>query len=294
MDITLVDALSALVRALGFIALFQAAGIATFIAIFGRSLPATLNGTRRVGVLSALVGLCFVALHYLLEAARMGGEIASALDPSLQRLVLQSSLPEAAAMRLVALVLIVGGLSRAGRATRALRALGVALAVYSFTLVGHTTTHSPSYALRGLLLAHLIVVVFWFGALVPLYRASRDESPAIAGAVTEAFSRLAVWIVPLLLVAGLVLAALLLPLFNGPSLDALWTTYGLLLFAKLAAFAGLMFLGALNKWRLGPALARGDASAAPRLRRSLAWEYLLIAGALTITAVLTSFYSPEA
>ncbi len=84
------------------------------------------------------------------------------------------------------------------------------------------------------------------------------------------------WIVPLLLVAGLVLAALLLPLFNGPSLDALWTTYGLLLFAKLAAFAGLMFLGALNKWRLG--LRTRSRGRVPRPAYDATCNYLLIAG----------------
>ncbi len=86
-----------------------------------------------------------------------------------------------------------------------------------------------------------VVLVRRTRAAVP---GEQRESPAIAGAVTEAFSRLAAWIVPLLLLAGLVIAALLLP-----SLDAIWTSYGLLLLAKLGAFAALMLLGALNKWR---------------------------------------------
>jgi putative copper resistance protein D len=66
-----------------------------------------------------------------------------------------------------------------------------------------------------------------------------------------------------------------------------------LLHYKVAGFAVLMGFAALNKWRFGPALSRGDARATAAFRRSLAAEYVLIAAVLSVTAVLTSFYSPE-
>jgi len=90
------------------------------------------------------------------------------------------------------------------------------------------------------------------------------------------------------LVSGLMLSVLLVKGFAG-----LRTTYGHLLLVKLAAFAALMGLGALNKWRLGPAVSRGDPRATAAFRRSLKSEYILIAGALSVTAILTSFYSPD-
>jgi putative copper export protein len=52
-------------------------------------------------------------------------------------------------------------------------------------------------------------------------------------------------------------------------------------------------LAALNKWRLGPGVRRGDSRARIRFRRSLAAEYALIAAVLGVTAILTSFYSPD-
>jgi copper resistance protein D len=90
------------------------------------------------------------------------------------------------------------------------------------------------------------------------------------------------------LVSGLMLSVLLLKGFAG-----LRTTYGHLLLVKLAGFAALMGLGALNKWRLGPAVGRGDPRATAAFRRSLKTEYILIAGVLSVTAILTSFYSPD-
>jgi hypothetical protein len=44
-----IDVLSALVRSLGFLALFQAAGVAIFVAVFGRELSAAAALVRRVG-----------------------------------------------------------------------------------------------------------------------------------------------------------------------------------------------------------------------------------------------------
>src|SRR5205823_4919182 len=82
-------------------------------------------------------------------------------------------------------------------------------------------------------------------------------------------------------------AAVLLPDFA-----ALLAPYGLLLGAKLMLFAALMGLAALNRLRLTPALARGEPGALPRLRGSLAAEYVLICAVLTVTAVLTGFFSP--
>jgi putative copper resistance protein D len=93
--------------------------------------------------------------------------------------------------------------------------------------------------------------------------------------------------VPVILLAGIVMAVLLLP-----NLQALSEPYGELLIAKVAGFAALMGLAAANKWRFGPALVHGQSGL--WFRRSVAAEYMLIAAVLTITAVMTSFFSPEA
>ena len=79
-----------------------------------------------------------------------------------------------------------------------------------------------------------------------------------------------------------------------PSVSALSEPYGELLIAKVVGFAVLMGLAAANKWRLGPALVHGSVQTGRWFRRSVAAEYVLIAAVLTITAVMTSFFSPEA
>ena len=283
----LVDALSATFRALSFLALFQATGASIFIALFGRQLVRTRDILHRGALLATLAATPLLVAHYALEAARMGGELSAVLDASLQSLALHSTMSTALLSRVVGLTLIVIGLLRRGRFERALLLLGSALVVLAFTTVGHTTTHAPRSVLALLLAFHVAVAALWFGALAPLAAVSAREPSALAAVIVSRFSRLAVWLVPGLFVAGVLLATLLLP-----NVRALGSDYGRLLLAKATGFAMVMGLAALNKWRLGPALAHGDARVIRAFQRSLIAEYVLLAAVLCVTAVLTTFYSP--
>lgn len=285
-----VDVLSVTLRALSFIAMFQAAGAALFVALFAAPLTATAGAIRRIAVISAIAGALFASAHYALEAARMSGDFAGVADASLQALVFHSSISTALALRLAGLALVAGGLCtpRLSHSGVVLAIAGVLLIVGAFATVGHTTTHPEHGLSRVVLIAHLLAVAFWFGALIPLGLVSARESSAVAGEVIDAFSRLAAIIVPGLLLAGLTLAV-----FLSGSLAVLRTPYGRILLGKVAGFALLMVPAALNKWRLGPAIARGDARAALTFRRSLAIEYVLIAAVLALTAILTTFFAPD-
>ena len=283
----LADALSATFRALSFLALFQATGTAIFIALFGRQVMRTRDILHQVALLAALAATPLLVAHYALEAARMAGELSGALDASLQSLVFHSTMTTALLLRVVGLALIVIGLVRRGRLETPLLLLGSALVVLAFTTVGHTTTNAPRGVLALLLAFHVAVAALWFGALAPLAAVSAREPAALAAAIVRRFSRLAGGLVPGLFAAGVLLATLLLP-----NVRALGSDYGRLLLAKATGFAVLMGLAALNKWRLGPALAQGDTRVIRAFRRSLIAEYVLLAMVLCVTALLTTFYSP--
>ncbi len=102
------------------------------------------------------------------------------------------------------------------------------------------------------------------------------------------FSLAAFWLVPLILVAGIAMAAVLLP-----DLAALRRPYGELLIAKSALYAVLLGCAALNRWRFGPGLGSGDPKAGRIFRRVVITEYAIMVVVLSITAVLTTFFSPE-
>jgi putative copper resistance protein D len=283
------DVISVILRAFSFVLLFQAAGAAIFIAIFGRRLVGSQASVRRLGQAAAIAAIVLVAAHYALEAARMAGKMSGMWDPTLQGMAWNSAAGTAVICRLLGLLLIAVGLRKAKVRWAILAVGGAVLATGAFTLTGHTSVSAHRAALAALLMLHLLVVAFWFGALWPLYVASLRETPARASDIIERFTTVATWLVPVILLAGIVMAVLLLP-----NLQTLSEPYGELLIAKVAGFAVLMGLAAANKWRLGPALVHGQAQSGRWFRRSVAAEYVLIAVVLTITAVMTSFFSPEA
>ena len=283
-----VDIASVALRALAFAAMWQAAGIALFTAIFRRHLIVSLPLVRRVGLWSASTAFLLVVAHHGLEAARRSGDLSGAWDVALQKQVLYSSVGAANVVRLIALSLVAMGLmSKTGSRGR-LGVLGALTLPTAFLLTGHTSTHPLRWILAPLLGAHLLVVAFWFGALPALYIASRRESAATAAALTASFTVRATWLVPLIALSGIGIAAILLP-----NLQALRQPYGLMLLAKLGGFVVLMALAALNKWRLGPGIATGDWAAVTAFRRSVASEYIVLMAVLAVTATLTSQFSPE-
>ena len=284
-----IDILSVSLRALGLVALFQAGGIVLFFAPGQPQLPATEPALRRIGIFSALLAAIVLAAQYALEAARMSGELGGALDPALQGVVLRSAVSVTLSWRVLGLSLFVAALRRRGAERSIAGTIGVVIVLASFTFVGHTANSAQRWLLNPVLLAHLCVVAFWFGALVPLYLVSAHEPAETSARVVAQFSARALWLVPALFVAGIVLAAGLLP-----DLAALRRPYGLLLLAKVTGFCALMLLAALNRWRLGPALRTGGAAAGRRFRSVVAAEYVLIVAVLCVTAVMTSFFSPEA
>jgi putative copper resistance protein D len=296
------DAVSVALRAVSFVLLLNAAGITIFIAVFGHLLPDSVPGIAKLGWRVAIGALVFVAGHHALEAARMAGEMSGLVDPAMQVMTLRSGEGAAFALRMAGLVLIAVGLRRGARSpgevglggtlasprrgALGMSITGAVLSAASFTLTGHTSVTPYRPAAAGLLILHLLVVAFWLGSLWPLYVVAAKEPPPVAAHVIDAFSRIAAWVVPAILLAGVGLTLLLVSswaVFKQP--------YGQLLLTKVASFAVLMALATLNKWTFGPACARGRTRA---FKQAVAAEYVLICTVLAVTAVMTTFYSPEA
>jgi putative copper resistance protein D len=275
-------------RSASFVALFQAAGMALFLATFGRALRASLAPMRRFARLSAAAAAVLLAAQYALEAARMAGDMSGLIDPSLQLMAMRSARSLVLAVRLVGLSVVAFAVGRRGHAAALMSIVGAVAVAASFMLSGHTVAHPQRWLLAPLLTIHVMIVAFWFGALLPLYLACTHETPAVAGHVTQAFSRIAVWLVPGIFAAGCLLALVLVRHLAG-----LRTGYGVSLLAKFAGFVLLMGLAAANKRRFGPAIAGGGARALTAFRCSLGVEYALICAVLSVTAVMTTFYSPD-
>ena len=281
----MIDGIWLLLRAASLMLILQAAGAALFLVLFSvPPLPGARIRTTASWVALAAAALLLVQLAF--EPAHLAGELNGLTDGTQWRLLAGDSAALAAGVRLLGAALLVGALRWQRSSATALG--GLALVIVSFALTGHSLTHPHRAALAVLLLLHVTAVSYWFGALWPLLQLLRQAAPVVAAGLTESFSRVALWLVPLLALAGVTMAALLLPQWG-----ALWRPYGLTLLAKLVLFVALLALAALNRLRLTPALARGVPAAARQLRVSIGLEYLLLCAALAATAALSGYFAPE-
>ena len=238
--------------------------------------------TSGAGLAALVLGLAQVPV----AAGALGGDLASAVDPVLLTLVLDTpaGLSALVASGGLALLLVIERVPAAVPVV--VRVIPPVLVILSMTLVGHATSRGM---LTGMLLAlHLAGIGFWLAGLLPMRRMCSDPmeggDAAHLASLAEEFGRLALVLVAMLVVAGLCYAALLLG-----SVAALFTSaYGQVLLIKITLVSAILGLAAVNKFRLVPALREGAALAASKLRRSIEMEMGLAALVFLATSFLTT------
>src|SRR4029079_11652649 len=141
--------------------------------------------------------------------------------------------------------------------------------------------------LAPLLLVHIAVAAFWFGALWPLREVALGERAEQAGAAIAAYAKLAARLVPAVLICGALIGLVFIR-----SVAELATAYGALVLGKAAAFGVLMYLASLNKGRYAPGVAAGEVGAGRSFRRAAAVEWAARAAVLVATALMTALYAP--
>ncbi len=294
-----------------------AGGLAFLLAVWWPALrggapgpPAARAAFRARGVrlltIAAVAGMAATALGIVLQAATAsGGSFWSALDGGLIHDVLNTRFGEVWKLRFTAFGLLAAlllFLPRPGRAWLAAFALACAYLVVSPALGGHAGAGDDAWALVPLNAAHVLSMSAWVGGVVALVAvvpaATRtldppDRTRLLAALVTR-FSTVALAAVALLLASGV--GQSLIELDAWP--DLIDTAFGRAILAKSAIFVALIALGAHNRRRSQPRLARlaagGDAPGRTGvvLRRALRAEVALMVLVLGVTAALVS-YSPS-
>lgn len=181
-------------------------------------------------------------------------------------------------------------------------ASGVALATLAWTGHGAAGEGATGWVHLDADILHLLAAGAWTGALLGLILLVTRPAPRVDAAhlalthrALHGFGAVGTIVVAALFITGLINAWLLV----GPgNISALGTTlYGRLLLAKLALFAAMLGLAALNRFRLAPRFEASIAAADHRgalgaLRRSLAVETACIVAILALVAWLGTLEPP--
>jgi copper transport protein len=299
-----------------FLAVMAAIGLFLLRIAIARPVVRRVRGTRLRVVsiafgVAAVVGLAAIPVYVVLATAQFA--LRSAFDLGAVVPLLRSSAFGRSYLDLelaFALFVVAAGLAiwvdrpeRERRSVVELLAVTGALAAAGATLVipsisGHAGQTSPRGAAVAFDWFHLAAGSLWVGGLIGLIVLWRSFLAAqrVAGLVVcvPRFSNAAFVSVLVLIGGGTGGAVLHLPTFA-----SFWeTSYGQTLIVKIGLLAGAMLLAGVNLLRTKPRLAACrerpelGPGAATLLRRLLAGEVLLVAGAVLGSAVLTSLAPP--
>ena len=231
------------------------------------------------GTVTAVTALAGIAAY----GSDIQGGAVTWLDGAVWRSGLASARGTAALASVVGAGLVVVGTRIADGARRAmLLVAGIATLTVAQVVTGHAATASARALTSTALALHVLGAAFWTGSLVALaLTLAPPRTDAALGAV-QRFSRKALFAVPAMLLAGVVVAIAQLATLR----DLVDTEYGRWIVAKAVIFVMLLLLAVANRYRWLPRAARGDKRALALLRRSIASELALITVAIVAAALL--------
>jgi copper transport protein len=304
-----------------FLSVLVAIGLFTFRFFVARSLPRRIDGTGLRGLSIAFVAASVIgvlAIPVYLDFAIASDSLRSVFDvgalvplfrvTAFGRGYVDMMLCFALFCVAAWIALLVDRPDRQPRSLAEILAqtgavLAAAAALVLPGAVGHAGQTSP----RGLSVPidwlHLIAGSVWLGGLVGLlvlwFTVGSGRRVAALSVVVPRFSTVALGSVALLLTTGTIAT-----IDHMPAIDALWDTgYGVAILVKIAILLVAMAVAAGNLLSTRPRLAAagggsgaGDgadgARAASLLRRLVAVEAVLVAGAVFVAALLSSLAPP--
>lgn len=235
------------------------------------------------------IGLLFFGLVAKLLAtnAQMAGGLSHVLNFENFYWVWQSSSAQTLFVVTAVLFVLIGLALKTHRLRASLFITGVLCLSASFAMTGHTRGQDNAPWLYLWMIPHLLFAGFWVMAPVSLWPDKVTDDQMLIQKV-ERFSRIAIWIVPMLFVSGAYVLWTLLP---EPS--DLWTTgYGQLLSVKLLAVTGLLGLGAWNKLSVTQSLKNDASVGRVQLKRSLTLETMLFGLVIIVILFATTVTGP--
>jgi copper resistance protein D len=265
-------------RAAAYVALLLVAGIPLHALAGGQAL--SLRARLALAALAILGGLAS-AWWALESVAAMAGLTLGELDQATAEVVLaQTPLGRVMEWRLTALfAVVVASFLPLHRLRLPLLVAGGAVALCSQAWTGHAgASEIPIH--RAADVFHLMAAAVWLGALA-IFGASAFSRTGPDITALARFARTGSAVVAVLVLTGLLNT---LSITGWPMMfEGRWFA---VLAVKLVLFALMLGLAAGNRWRIVPALERGDAGAPARLRVSLVLELMAGVGVVGAVALL--------
>lgn len=235
------------------------------------STTGALNRQTRIGL--ALLIVAEPVRILMFQVAIAAGDAGLAMTPNFLAMGLEMPAQRASVVRLLSAFVLLWSITHNKSVARV-----AAITMFaSYVLEGHTAAETPRVVYAGLLFVHVALVHWWLAALYPILAQARVQPIPDYRKFIDAFSRLAMVIVPLLIAAGALLFASLIDWQLDVTQD-----YQFRFGIKVGLVMAIVAIAVRNKLWLTPRLT--EARGAVRMRRSIGVEICVGLAILVATA----------
>lgn len=171
--------------------------------------------------------------------------------------------------------------------SRLLLASGAILAGLAFGLTGHARSQDIPWLATGIVGLHVVLAGFWASAPLTLWPTGSRPTTELASR-NRRFGRVAILSVPVLLLAGAVLAWVI----GGGVAGLTGTAYGTMIAVKVGCALGALGIGAWNRLALAGALESDAPGARARLAGAMALDAALFSAGTMAVVLATTIAAP--
>ena len=231
---------------------------------------------------STLIGAIISLVLILSVAGSLGGDLASVIDFLMLQLAIESKSGVGYLTAFSGFAIMVMAHNMKTKAKTVGLFIGSIVVMFSFSMAGHSQL--GGVITQALLMVHLFGITFWLGSLLPFrWICLQDDTTNLSG-LAHQFGILAMGYVGLLLSAGFFYAYMLIG-----ELSLIFTTsYGNLLLIKIIMVCALLFLAALNKFKLVPSLEKSPLLGVKKFKSSVQLEIVLAFIIVFASSLLTT------
>jgi putative copper resistance protein D len=268
--------------------------------LYGDGRRATVQRVLLLQLFGALLSLQAVVISFLAQVGLINNAgVGGALDWTMAQILMETPLGDLSLYRLLGFAVLICSAVFFYRRTLVINqaparffylnllrinGIGFMLLLWAFRFGGHVSVLATPVQLA--LAVHFTVFALWIGSLYPLLLISNTNNLTELQLTLDRFSRHAIVIVIVLLIAGGVLAINLVHSLT----ELVSTAYGRALMFKLFLVFALLGIATLNKFKLVPALLlRGSSD---KFRHSVRIEILAASLLLLLTAYLSTVVGP--
>ena len=231
---------------------------------------------------NSLFGIFLSIFVFFSIPGNLGGDIESIFNIDLINLSFETLQSKSAFFLFIGFILLYCSSKYLNFLSKKIYILSSIILIVSFVVVGHSSSLGVYSQL--LIIIHVICISYWVGSFLPLrYMCTANDCKNLH-IIAHNFGVYAIIYISLLIITGLIFSYIIL----GGISPLITSYYGNVLSIKILLVSIILFIGAINKFKIVPSIKVNQFDGKNKLKNSIEIEMLITFLVLLLTSILTT------